>query len=406
MLSQAHHFSRPRTDTAERNVKGAEQIHHAKAQVSLRDTPSTDSPSLKDIKATQEHEEENQLCCEWILFGRTHGKGELETLDFNVMYRTPRASRPVLIFDLKKRLEVRLTFAHFANASSGRYILYSFSIFLSDLIGQIVIEEKSESKVLMIRSTVPPRISMLHLQPKGQSASDRQALGMTNPSDGSEIEDHSWIRCSEILQEGREKDASQCQIHLYRSDVLFEVGRCNTFQISLKQDQKTYSTLNSILQQLEDLNLRWTSATKLRPPRSLPANLYASLWHTYYARSFGLPFEVSYLLDAALSLNCLDETQIDQMMDFCRTIDVQKGLAEVLSEIVLIGDPILDPPSFIKMSLERFSQRPKAIEWLPEYCVALRKVIVTSTSSRSITGVQLWLLTQHSENTATYDRNV
>lgn len=313
------------------------------------------------------HSSALKFMCNQVSLGRSRTNGTEK--DFDVLYTASSRSRSSLGFEIwtPARQFLQIQFAHYYDAR--RHDVFGLRIYLSDLCGPIEIQDVGENlRAVTFSSGVPPKIYK------------RQMTTVFRSSNG-QLQ-NLWIRLPEISATGRDEDLSKHQIHIYQEGALFEAGRCNTFHCQLSRDVDFDRSFASVLEQLKNLNTRYTSPTCPTKFHKIPAYLYKGLWFDYYKLDVRLPFETRYLIDSALSFDCLDETEIKDVIDLFETIPVD-AVHDLLLQVIFNGQRLGGARDHLEKLYLRGSLRSKQVDRIPEYCVKLHKVVITSTASKS-----------------------
>lgn len=127
-----------------------------------------------------------------------------------------------------------------------------------------------------------------------------------------------WDRVAERLSTGNDNDLSAHPIRLANERTPFEIGRCNTFSITFPRTSEFVAKFGQLLRDIVDLNVDYKLMDDILEVHDLSVEEYKLLWSMYYTSPYKLPFETQYLIAVALSMDCLDETQINDVMQLCK----------------------------------------------------------------------------------------
>lgn len=372
------HNDRQREGNKEASSDDSPPVSSADENGSSSADPSTPNSSIGGVNGwtvPSVAAEKDKLICQSIALGRSRliGTGK----QFDILYRTNAASESSFFVALKKQDKrfLQCQFAHYHDR--WRFTVYRLKVHLANLKGELEIQDSAEHKILTFSSEIPPMIYKMLRQ---------RAPNVPNlyPNHGGERnrEQYSWVRLSGIPPSDDVRDINGDRpIELYQESALFEAGRCNTYQIVFRRDKDLDGSIGSIIKRLEANNVKCSlrevpvMANYISPPE------YKAFWHRYHTTGSSLQFETRYLLDSALSSDCLDETEICEVVTAIKDLPCQAA-HDLLLEIVFNGQRVGEARAHVERILARGRLYSKQAELIPQYCVKLRKVVITATTSK------------------------
>lgn len=285
---------------------------------------------------------------------------------FNVFYtaKTEGNIWAKLSFDLYKQ-EIHVIFKHaYQNKSSNIFVV---RIPFSDLIGNIMLAKRSGAQIVRLRT-------------KGPAKWYRKDRKFDNVRQESVFASRDDLRVAEIRFREEPETDKQGPVMIYHSEALFEHGRCTEFEATLN-DPDADARLKKVLHSLHHRNIEWSKLTGPEQVNIVNPAKYKSWWSDLYTLDIELPFDVLFMLESAVSLGNVDESQINDLLNALSRCS-PKMAKQIMEQIASHIEPLGSVQETFKRLLKAGPQL-SLVPNLPEYCCMVRRAIVTVTSSKS-----------------------
>lgn len=323
---------------------------------------------------TEANQKYEKFECLELLLGRSRESDKACT--FDVLFGASVQSRATISFDLGDRQEIKMQYRHLYG--NGTHEIISLTMYIAEVVGKLKVDRASGYITITFRSKTPLRIFKRSTRGFPKAVTMSQDTGHAEHNGRPPM----WVRCNEIGQDATPEGLTTGPIYLYQERSTAEVGRCNTYKAVTRSSALNELRLQKVIARFAEFNVECCKSVLPLIQKRINLENYKTSWFRFYQQK-SLGFEARYLLEAAVSTNCIDEAHLDTILFFLtRHCPAPEMLEKVLQQIVFAGKHLTEPIKSIQGLFDCGPLVPAVADVVPEYCVRLHKVLITSTTSK------------------------
>ncbi|CAG8497276.1 1681_t:CDS:2 [Cetraspora pellucida] len=189
--------------------------------------------------------------------------------------------------------------------------------------------------------------------------------------------DECWMRKTEIRVVPRSPEEQSLPLQLNMPNKSDQLSRWHVFRITFNfHDSNTdYVDFEQILNRICEFNL----LSKSRDPNIRINVISAEMLSKFTDRSM-LPFDVFYVTESNISHNFLNEYNLSQEF-YCILARLPPNFAiNIMNTIFSQKKRLYNPLTFLKHEISKLKDAMIRPDYVPHYCVLMRKVVITPTT--------------------------